>query len=597
MTPSKIHEYEFIQGSVYYGINDFHRAAISFEALARAFPPSKKGAEAAGQAIQIYRSLADKDKGARERLHDLADFALKQKQWEAEPVQGFARYDLAMDYQSEENYAEALKQFELLPKEFSGYTYAQGQAVFIAMTARKADETPEGKRTWADAAKKAIVRMGPLPADANATTSLMWFFASCEGPKFQYADAAEFLKIDKLNEAEKNYLAMKKNVADISDTFKKYGDKLAADKKDGVKFTIQVLDKYWRLGLADIAYRRGKYNDVISNDLLGATLGDLVKEYLKDPNASIKVKDVDVMVQSVNLGLRTFVQLGQLDAAKSMYSIMLKLDSEEGGTNKTQLTRALIADLADQVKTLKDKKDEAKLKEMVGKFSGFVDDLAKQLVYDNKKPENRDIKNLAKFYSSLGLFKKGADLFKVVPTPKFLEAKDATKFTKEQDAELWYYWDMQVEYGRLLRESKEFKEANKVLLHLLRHPNARHQLEAEEEKISIYEDKESYGNATKFWEAYMKNIRSSPKFATEDYLKKKYFEGYYSVALCHYKYSQLDKTIKLGKSEGQLILAANMIAKLETSQSHEGWNIIGPKFQEFLSKEKKLRDKYQSMKK
>ncbi|HEX3316179.1 MAG TPA: hypothetical protein VHR72_14880, partial [Gemmataceae bacterium] len=275
---SKLHEYEFIQGSVYFGINDFHRAAVSFEALARELPPSKKGAEAAEQAIQIYKTLADKesDKSARERLHDLADYVFKQKSWEAEPVHGFARYDLAMDYQSDENTAEALKQFALLPKEFPGYTYAQGQALFIALSARKADETPEGKKTWTNAAKKAIDRMGQLPADANPTTSLMWFYAASEGPKFHYADAAAALKDEKLNEAEKDYLAMKKNTLDIAAVFKKYGDKLDPKKKEGVKFTIEVLDKYWRLGLADVAYRQAKYADVISNDLLGATLGKLV---------------------------------------------------------------------------------------------------------------------------------------------------------------------------------------------------------------------------------------------------------------------------------------------------------------------------------
>ena len=240
---------------------------------------------------------------------------------------------------AEENYTEALKQFDLLPKEFSGYTYAQGQAAFIALTARKSAETAEAKKTWTVAARKAIDRMGALPADANPTTSLMWFYASCEKPKFYYADAAAFLKDEKLSEAEKDYLAMKRNVVEISDTFKKFGDKLEPKKKDGVKFTIEVLDKYWRLGLADVAYRRGKYAEVISNDLLGATLGDLVKRALEHPNDPIKVKDVDVMVQSVNLGLRTFVQLGQLDPAKTMYSIMLKLDSEEGGTNKAALTR------------------------------------------------------------------------------------------------------------------------------------------------------------------------------------------------------------------------------------------------------------------
>ena len=57
------------------------------------------------------------------------------------------------------------------------------------------------------------------------------------------------------------------------------------------------------------------------------------------------------------------------------------------------------------------------------------------------------------------------------------------------------------------------------------------------------------------------------------------------------------KRRKLRKEDGQLSLAANMIVKLETSQSHEGWNIIGPKFQVLLAKEKPLRDKYLILKK
>ena len=357
-----------------------------------------------------------------------------------------------------------------------------------------------------------------------------------------------------------------------------------------------MLDKYWRLGLADVAYRRAKYGDVISNDLLGATLGKLVEKYLENPNDPIKVKDVDVMVQSVNLGLRTFVQFGKLDEAKAMYNIMLKLDSEEGGTNKTELTRALIKDLADQVKGLKDKKDDAKLKEMVAKFSGFVDDLANQLVYKNKTPENGDIKLLAKFYGSLGLYKTGADLFKKVSTPtKLLEMKDASKLTKEQNAELYWYWDMRVEYGRLLRESKEFKEANKVFGRLLGHPNARHQLDAEEEQISIYEDMDSYGNAIKLWKNYMEGIQRSPNFSTDKEAKERYFEGYYRNVVCFYKLSQLPKMAP--KEDQYLSYAANQIVRLEASQSHEGWNIIGPKFQELMTKEKKLRDKYQTLKK
>ena len=154
---------------------------------------------------------------------------------------------------------------------------------------------------------------------------------------------------------------------------------------------------------------------------------------------------------------------------------------------------------------------------------------------------------------------------------------------------------MQVEFGRLLRESKEFKEANKVFGRLLAHPNARHQLDAEEEQISIYEDMDSYGNAIKLRKNYMEGIQRSPNFSTDEKLKKRYFEGYYANVVCFYKLSQLPKMAP--KEDQYLSYAANQIVKLETSQSHEGWTIVGPKFQELLAKEKKLRDKYTSLKK
>jgi hypothetical protein len=449
--------------------------------------------------------------------------------------------------------------------------------------------------------------MGPLPATADATSTLMWFYANLEGPKFKYAEGAELLEKEKLDEAEKVYLGMRKDVSDIGEIYKKYGDKLAADKKDGVGFTLVVLDKYWRLGLADIQYRKGNYKACIDGALLGATLTQLVIEYNtlkekaakeKKPISDIKVKDVRVMVESVNLALRAFIQLGEVGAAQQMYEIMLLINDEEGKANKLDSTRQLVSNLADQVKDLKEKKQDAKLKEMVGKFGGFADDLAKQLVYSTKNPDVRDIKILSKFYGSLGLYKKAADLYKTVPAPKFLGADaKSTKFTDEQEQELWRYWGMQVDYGRLLREGKEFKESNKVLAHILAHQNARDHLGAEEEQIHIYEDMESYGNAIKMWKSYMEKIQKAPDFQNKEYLKKKYFEGYYHNTVCYYKYSQTAKTKQAGKEDYWLNAAAGQIVRLETSASREGWGFVGAKFQELLAKEKPLRDKYQSLKK
>jgi hypothetical protein len=602
---STLHEYQFAQGSMYSGIKDYHRAAIAFEDLARTVPPSKKGAEAAAQAIQFYKNFADRDndKAAREKLHDLADFVFKQKLWAEDRVIPIAHYNLAMDYQTEEKHQQAYDHLLKITKDFPGFTYTQGQAVFIALTGRNAErekkETADPKvvKAWVDKARKALANMGPLPPTADATSTLMWFYANLEGPKFLYAEGADLLEKDKLDEAEKVYLGMRKEVSDIGEVYKKYGDKLAQDKKDGVGFTLQVLDKYWRLGLADIQYRKGNYKACIDGALLGATLADLVGIYVKNKKADIKVKDVRVMVESVNLALRAFIQLGEVGAAQQMYEIMLLINDEDGKANKLDSTRQLVSNLSDQVNQLKESKQDAKLKEMVSKFGSFADDLAKQLVYSTKNPDMRDIKILSKFYGSLGLYKKAADLYKVVPAPKFLDQK-SNKFTDEQEQELWRYWGMRVDYGRLLREAKEYTESNKVLANILAHPNARDQLGAEEEQIHIYEDRDSYGNAIKMWKSYMEKIQKAPDFQNKEYLKKKYFEGYYHNTVCYYKYSQLPKTKESPtKSDDWLLNAAKQILRLETSASREGWNIVGPKFQELLQREKPLRDKYQSLKK
>src|SRR5439155_19760595 len=126
-------------------------------------------------------------------LKDLADYILSpevQKNWATEPVTAVARYQLAMLYNKDNDYKEAIAQLDKLSPDFSGYIYAQGQLVFIAQEAREKAKTEEEKKAFAAMARNAILRTPPLPADADSNSGAMYFYSQLELAKFHYADAA-----------------------------------------------------------------------------------------------------------------------------------------------------------------------------------------------------------------------------------------------------------------------------------------------------------------------------------------------------------------------------------------------------------------------
>lgn len=595
---SKMHEAQFLLGSAFYGLNDRRRAAILFETLARATPPSKKGAEAAGFAIELYRKYADdeRDETARYYLRELGDFILTpsvQKQWSGDTVFGVTRYNLAMDYLAEKNFKVATDHLAKLPKDFPAFVYAQGQGAFISLQAREAEETPEGKKLWTKSARDFIERMGPLPAAADATTTLMWFTSSVERPKFLYAEASELLRDGKEKEAAAVYAEMAKSIGAIEAAFKKDGGKLAEEKKKAVEFTIEVLTKYSHLGAADIEYRKGNFARILEDEMLGSLVRQIFEiDQKKGGKGEINVVDVRVVGESLSLVLRAFVQLGQLDQAKGVYGMLMRIKPVAGGEaqDNANFTRSLIQDLAAQAEGLKEKGDTAKLKEMVGKFTLFGDALAKTLVYDKKNPELRDIKNLTRFYLSLDQFKKAADLIKTIPEPKYLSQK-GLKANEEQEKELYIYWDFQIEHGRLLRLSKDWEGSNKILGRVTGHENARLQTLAKKEQIHIYEDRESYGVATKLWKEYMGDLQRAG-IGQNKRMQELYFEGYYFNTLCFYKLSQKEDVKKSGKSDAYLKLAAQLIVRLQTSKDNLGWQIVGPRFQEYMNRERTLKTAY-----
>jgi hypothetical protein len=604
-SPHNLDEARYLLATGYLLAGDLYRAAVAGEALGRTRPPTKRAAQAAGYAIEAYTGILQRDSADSNRQHfqDLAEYVLSpemQKAWAGEPVTAVARYHLAMLYNKDNAYKEAIAQLNKLPPDYSGFIYAQGQLVFIAQEAREKTKTDEEKKAFADVARKAILRMGNLPQDADSGTAAMYFFAQLELPKFYYADAAAELAKNDLAKAERFYNEMAKSITGLKARLEKAPAKLSSDTRGQLDFSVEVMVKYVRLGVAGLDYRKGNYDKVLM------TTDDVVAAVAKrggDGRAPIRFKDYQVTGDILGLALRANVQKGNLTKARQILGYLERLGGDDGGgvAETSNVLHSLIGDLQAQVTELKKANDPVKLRATVKNFSAFIDELAKKDTKD-KGLELKDITFLAKCYASLEEHAKAANLYAQIPAPRALD-KDKPK--EDEEKEIATYWLMQIHYAQELRLSAHSKEdlgkAKRVLDKLKGHKNARLQIYGEVEQIHILEDSGKfglplYGLAMKGWGAIMSNSALRAKMPDDPNLKELYFNAYYGNAWCLYKHSQTAAALTKGKDKDYLKMAANNIVRLEKSVNQEGWQIVGHRFRELLTNEKKLRDEYEKLK-
>src|SRR5207237_9863618 len=90
----------------------------------------------------------------------------------------------------------------------------------------------------------------------------------------------------------------------------------------------------------------------------------------------------------------------------------------------------------------------------------------------------------------------------------------------------------------------------------------------------ILEDSNLWGNAINKWGEFMKNPGLLKQVATDNNVKKLYFDAYVHNAFCCYKYSQQDSVKAKGKDKEFLKVAANHLLRLEFSANPEGWNLV-----------------------
>jgi len=371
--------------------------------------------------------------------------------------------------------------------------------------------------------------------------------------------------------------------------------KTAISPRQELSQAIGTLKKFGLVGACDLAYRAGNYDVVLSKEMAGGVLAQ-VEGLSKQPGQKIQLPDFQVTGDILGFALRAQVQKSDIKSAQLTLDLLQRLTGPGGVDNDpTAVLRSLLGELQQQLKELRQKGDQERLKQTRGNFSAFIDALARQS--GKKAMARNDIIFLATCYNSLDEYAKAAELYAQVQPPvldpaKVNDEKAKEEFEKDRQA----YWLIQVLYGSALRQSKKVKEAEKVFARILATPDAAGKLLAEKEQIILLEDKGLYGAAIKRWGEFMGNDKLKRQLSQSEDAKKVYFDAYYHYSLCWFKYSQGAKLKGTDREKKFLTRAANYIVQLENSRNQDGWRLAGPAFQELLRQEPALHRAYQELK-
>ncbi|MFO0966310.1 MAG: hypothetical protein U0793_12100 [Gemmataceae bacterium] len=612
--PSKVDEARFFLTTAYLVQGDAERAAVLGEYLGRLQPPSKNSAGGAGFALEAYASLLQREntEDNRYRLRELAKFVLsdeRQKLWSSDPVTGLARYQMAMAYLKDQDpegrklYREAIEQLEKLPKDFPGFTIAQAQLVFIALEARDQKEIdPKTKEQYKQIALAALSKMQKLPEDADGNAAALFFSAKLEEAKFLYEDAGLKLTKKEVPQAAAEFTKMGAYLDDLNAQIGKYVKGIPEDARDGLTASIGVLKKYATLGLAEVEYRKGNYKAVLS-PALTKPIRDQIAKLAPDAGGKRRIKDFQVAADILGLSLRAEVQTGQIKEARDTLSLMESLAGEAGdiGAGLANVLRQMVVDLQVQVRELKAAKETAKLKETVGNFTIFLDDMATK--GGVKGLSTGDVIFLAGAFASLEQYDRAAKLFEKVTPPKLLDSPAKMKFVEKEELELYSYWRIRLEYAKTLRLGKgDLKKAAEIVENLLGHEHGRLQLMAKVEKYQIYEESGLFGTAIKGWSEVMNDRFLKERLPDDTALgilfgkkaKEVYFDAYYHYGYCAYKYGQSEAGMKAGVTKKYTEFAAKHFLRLKTT-GPEGWAIVEPKVTELLAAEAPLREAFERL--
>jgi hypothetical protein len=589
---------------------DPYRAAVVGEDLARAQPPTKRSAAAAGYALEAYSTIAANTRrpGDVERMRDLARFILEDKgaAWKDEPVVQVARHQLATAAILAKKPLEAINLLEQLSPSYPAYVYAQSQLVLTAVGALRKDKEaldpkdkldPKARKLLLSKAQAALDRLPPLPDGADPTTAQFYFAAKLEKGNALYGDAFEHSRKSEAAAALKSYAALDKFQAELKQQYEKHAKRFSPEAQEQFAAALKRLQNLARYGIVQGEYRAGRYDAVLAPKAAGEVVAQVRKLAGKDGGA-IHVPDARLTGEILGLAMRASVQKGKVAEARDILGLLRRLagNDRDGAGDQTGATlQTLVLELKAQIRELKDKQQKKQLEATVKNFSQFLEELAKEPGYKDSK---ESIVFLASTYASLEKYAEAAKLYAQIPVPK-IDPKKA-KLTPEEDRQLQDYWMMQVAYGRALRLAKQYPEARKVLTRILTDPKARGRFLAEKEDIHLLEDQGLYGTAVGRWVKYqqhpqmqlaLKTIGSKDP-AEQKRIKELYYDCVYQYTYCMYMYGKNHKVE--AKRDDYVKRAAAKVIQME--KNADAWEVIGDKFRALLRQEPLLMAEYERQK-
>lgn len=639
--PTKIEEVRFYLTFSYLLAGDMYRAAVMGEHLALADPPGRRAPLAAGYAVQAYLGILSKENADvnRDRLMHLINHILetRAKDWRTEPVYPMARYQLAMLHLKEGHHQQAIAELEKLPPEFNAYLFSQCQLALTALAAARKAEKDEEKRTFEEKALNTLRKHSKLPAGADSATAQMFFAAQIEHLKLMYSDASKHLA-GELPVAVKKYETMLAFGQDLAGQLKQANlDPGIRSQLDGV---LETLQKYARFGLADCAYRQGDFTKVLEDRLTGKVVADVTA--LGKGGGKIQLEDYQITGDLLGLALRANVQKGNVSKAQQILDLIQRLtDKNDVVVDPGAVLRNLLGELQTQLKELRSKGNQEKLRATIGSFSNFLDAVMKQR--GTKGLQSSEILFLANCFASLEQHAKAADLLRQIPKvpppseppvppeplrdgaseeemaahKKLREAYEKKRLDYEKAKQAFEtYWFAQVLLGqqtrlhaKQLRQTQNpqadqlVKEARTILESVLAEEKAVGRLIAEKEIIHLLEDQELYGTCITRWSNFMQHPQIQAQLRKGDAKAKElYFETYYhGFIYCWFKLSQVpkikDTPIKGTAKEQQYIQkAVDNILRIENLANKDGWEIIRPRVLELLQSEPLLNEAYRKAK-
>jgi len=329
---------------------------------------------------------------------------------------------------------------------------------------------------------------------------------------------------------------------------------------------------YAKLGRAEADYNAAQFEKA------RAALEPIITQ-LKDPAKAgplneAKEKDPQVIRALLGLALCANVQDNRVVRGKEILQLLQKTFPE----NYLEVMVHSLQRLRVQVQRLRDKGPSAKteLDQITTPFKGFLDEMAKE---QEKKPLPHILLFLAQSYSTLEDHKQAAKMASLVPEPK---PGSERKEPDQQQVDL--YRAARVLYGRELRLSKQFKEAETVLKSI-------QSLESKKEQILVLQDQEKYAPAGQEWNSLMSALQTK---MYDNKVREQYFDCYYNLTYCLYKNAF---QLKDAKKKAERIRAATIaIVKLEEKEDTAA-DATKRHFQELLEKEPALKERYEALKK